>query len=315
MVLVFLLACLPSAKQDSQTTSSSSSTDSTGTTDSTGITDSTPTDSEETVSVSGLSVSASLTTVNTRDPLTLTATAEMSDGSTKDVTADATWSSSDPKVIRVTPDGMATSLSVGSATLEASYEGNSDDVTVEVKEVVTPQAGEVVINELLADAVGDPNGDGTADPVDDEFVELANHAGIAMDLSGMTLTETGQPDKPRHTFPEGTMLMPGEVLVVFGGGTPTGFQQKHCAATAAVNADSGLKLGLALNNDGDTLTLHAVDGSSVAELTYGDRIPAVDGASLVLDPEITGSRYLDHRSASPTGLTWSPCTRVDQTDF
>lgn len=309
-MLWILLACLPSTK-DSPSVTTTTTTDST-TTD----TETTDTETTTTATVTDFKVKASAKSVTTRDPLTFTATVSWSDGTETDVTADATWSSSDPTIIRVNPDGKGVTLAVGTATLQADYEEQADAVDVEVTKIVLPQAGEIVINELLADATGDPNGDGVPDPVDDEFVELANHAGITMDISGLTLVETGQPDKPRHTFAEGTILPPDGVRVVFGGGTPTGIGGKHCEAEAALNADSGLELGLALNNEGDTLSLLSFDGTVITELAYGtDKIPAADGASLVLDPEITGTRYLDHRSASGTGVTYSPCTYVDGSPF
>jgi len=71
---------------------------------------------------SGLSVGASTQ---------LKAVAEFSDGSVNDVTAMASWSSSDPSV-SVSMTGLATGVSVGSSTITASYSGNdgTDDITV-----------------------------------------------------------------------------------------------------------------------------------------------------------------------------------------
>jgi len=82
---------------------------------------------------------------------------------------------------------------------------------------------EIVINEIHADPAnnitGDANGDGTRDATDDEFIELVNAGAAAVDMSGYTLSDAFD---VRHTIPAGTILQPGDVLVVFGGGTPTG---------------------------------------------------------------------------------------------
>jgi hypothetical protein len=81
----------------------------------------------------------------------------------------------------------------------------------------------LVINEALfdppADAPGDANGDGVRDALDDEFLEIINSSSEAIDLSGYTISDASE---LRHTFPASTILQGNSVIVVFGGGTPTG---------------------------------------------------------------------------------------------
>jgi hypothetical protein len=50
-----------------------------------------------------------------------TATAMYSDGSTKDVTASSTWSSSDPTIATVSSTGLVTGVGDGTAAITASY--------------------------------------------------------------------------------------------------------------------------------------------------------------------------------------------------
>jgi uncharacterized protein len=110
----------------------------------------------------------------------------------------------------------------------------------------TAQA-EMQIAEVLADppndVSGDVNHDGTRSAIEDEFVELLNTGTSPIDLSGWTLSDAVQ---VRHTFATGTSLVPGASIVIFGGGTPRGFD------TAIAVASSGT---LSLNNHGDVVTL------------------------------------------------------------
>ncbi len=123
-----------------------------------------------------------------------------------------------------------------------------------------PGVGTIVVSEVLADpaAAADPNGDGTASTTNDEFVEIINLAGQAVNISGMTLSDaTGV----RHTFPPGTIVPSLGLVVVFAGGTPTGLFGGAIVQTAS----SGT---LGLNNGGDTLTLRS--GTTVIDtVTYG----------------------------------------------
>ncbi|HZI12283.1 MAG TPA: lamin tail domain-containing protein, partial [Myxococcus sp.] len=66
--------------------------------------------------------------------------------------------------------------------------------------------GNVLINEVL---LNEPGSD-----VNGEFVELVNAGTAAVDLSGWTVADAAS---TRHTFPAGTSLAAGGVVVVFGG--------------------------------------------------------------------------------------------------
>jgi hypothetical protein len=61
----------------------------------------------------------------------LIATARLSDGSTRDVTAVATWSSSNESVIAVSPTGLATIVGTGSADVRAAYQNVVGTMTID----------------------------------------------------------------------------------------------------------------------------------------------------------------------------------------
>jgi trypsin len=162
-----------------------------------------------------------------------------------------------------------------------------------------PGEGLLLINEVLADpgTGNDFNGDGVASTTEDEFIELINIGGADLDLSGASVSDTFG---VRGTLPDGTVLAPGQVLVIFGGGTPTGFEVPTFAFT------------LGLNNDGDSVTITAVDGTTVlAEMSYGPE--GGQDESLVREVEGEDSAFVGHTTAG--GSAASPGTRTDGTQF
>lgn len=109
----------------------------------------------------------------------------------------------------------------------------------------------VVIQEILADPPpglpGDANGDEDPDPYEDEFVELLNIGLRPVDVGGWQLSDAGAAASRRFTFPENTLLNPGQRLVLFGGGSPVGIP-------GLVFFDDG-RIGGGLRNGGDTVFL------------------------------------------------------------
>lgn len=127
------------------------------------------------------------------------------------------------------------------------------------------QAGKLVIHQVLADpppgTAGDANRDGQRRARDDEFIEIVNAGGTPLCLAGWTLEETH--GRGGHLFPLGRALAPGQAVVVFGGGVPTGnFGAEVQRATSA--------RGLDLDGAGDVLTLRDAQGSIVTRLSWGD---------------------------------------------
>ncbi|MBT8108347.1 MAG: lamin tail domain-containing protein [Gammaproteobacteria bacterium] len=169
-----------------------------------------------------------------------------------------------------------------------------------------PPSLDFVINEIHADPAsglpGDANGDGIRNFSDDEFVELVNTSASDIDVSGWTLADGAS---IRHTFPAGSIVESGCSVVVFGGNTPTG----EFGASLVQIASSG---ALGLNNSGDTVTLS--DGSISLSTSYGGA--GGNNQSLTLEPDVTGTSYVQHSTASGSGGTlFSPGTRADGSQF
>lgn len=109
-----------------------------------------------------------------------------------------------------------------------------------------------------AGPAGDFNRDGRRVGVEDEYVTLRNAGQIPLCISGWTISDARE--KWRHVFPLGTRLKPGESLVVFGGGIPTGDFDAQVQW-----ARSGQ---LSLSNDGDTIELRDAAGRLAQTVTW-----------------------------------------------
>lgn len=176
-------------------------------------------------------------------------------------------------------------------------------------------ARSLMINEFLPNpGTLDANRDGTVSSTGDEFVELVNRLGIAVDLSYWTLSDgTGV----RHTFPNPTTVPAGGSLVVFGGGNPTFFASRHASGHAQLAATGDL----GLNNSADSITLRAPDTTVVAQTSYAtadvsagrSRTAVPDGQNL---PVPAGSvDYVFHDVAPGAVGTASPGVKADGSAF
>jgi hypothetical protein len=154
--------------------------------------------------------------------------------------------------------------------------------------VVEDQLPMIVINEILASPLGDANGDGTVDAYQDEFIELYNAGGTAVDLSGWTLSDDDAPGG-EFVFPEGTTLPALGFLTLFGGGSPTGF-------SGPVFVDDG-RIGNGLSNSGDAVALRR-SGELVDQRTYGPE--GNFGESMIRLPD----GYGDWTRPSLEGFDW-----------
>ena len=172
----------------------------------------------------------------------------------------------------------------------------------------------LIINEVLYDPPsgieGDANGDGTREAQEDEFIEFVNLGGT-LDLSGYTVHDNAQ---ERHVFPQGTIIPSGGVLVLFGGGNPTGAFGNAIVQTASAGI-------LNMNNAGDFVTLYNTNGEVV--LTF-DIEPLSNNPNesytrypdLNLDPGDDGILFYQHAGIGEAlGAFFSPGTRIDGTNF
>jgi hypothetical protein len=169
-----------------------------------------------------------------------------------------------------------------------------------------------VLNEVLYDPPtdsieGDANGDGTRDANDDEFVELVNSSATSLDISGYKLYDADRLliNTANHEFPANTILNPGQAVVVFGGGTPTGNFGGSLVFAASHQV-------LNLNNSGDTLT---VKNSNDSTIFIFDVTPLSNNPneSYTRSPDLSGD-FVQHAGVNP-GVLFSPGTKSDGTDF
>ncbi|MDB9720885.1 lamin tail domain-containing protein [Winogradskyella sp.] len=160
-----------------------------------------------------------------------------------------------------------------------------------------------LINEVNYDPeaglAGDANGDGTRDANEDEFIEFYN-SGPELDLSGYTISDASA---VRHTFPAGTIIPVNGVLVVFGGGTPTGDFGGALVQTASEGQ-------INMSNGGDLVTLRDASGAEV--LTFDiNPLSGNPNESYTRSPDLTGN-FVQHASVdAANGALFSPGTRLD----
>jgi len=162
-------------------------------------------------------------------------------------------------------------------------------------------APKLVIDEILADpgSIVDANGDGAASASDDEMIELVNIGGAPLDLGGATIADGYS---VRVMLPEGTVVGPGEALVVFGGGTPQ-------PIGAGVHVTTGR---LYLNNEGDTITVYDRTSAVLARATYGGI--GAGARSIVRESELDpAAPFVPHTTVS--SLRASPGRRFDGQPF
>lgn len=139
-------------------------------------------------------------------------------------------------------------------------------------QAVAQQAPRLIVNEFLADpagdAPGDANGDGTRSGSEDEFLELANISADTLDLTGWKL---GDDEAINFTFPDGYMLPPRALLVVFGGGDVSGVPGYDAdpLVSRAFQADSSVGNGFA--NGGDYIVVQSPDGAEDMYVAYNSK--------------------------------------------
>lgn len=181
----------------------------------------------------------------------------------------------------------------------ASFVSDTKVITVQNDGDTPP----LVINEVMAAPTVDTSGDGVFEANQDEFVELVNKTIANLDISGWTVADNAQ---VRFTFPASTILLPGQAVVVFGGGTgaPTIFN-----ALAFRIGGSGLGLN---NTGGDSVTIRDNSNILVTSMSFG----ATQAASFNLSPEATfGSPYVVHTAVTNAVGNFSPGRKADTTEF
>lgn len=172
---------------------------------------------------------------------------------------------------------------------------NASDAPFTITVPSTGGTGQVLINEVL---LNEPGSD-----VSGEFVELVNTGTTAVNLSGWTVSDSSS---VRHTFPSGTSLAAGGVIVVFGGaaGIPAGTPNAVAASTGTLH----------LGNSGDTVTVKSNTGTVVDSSVFSSGLSGTDGVSANRSPDVgVGAPFVLHTALS--SLKASPGRRVNGASF
>ncbi len=190
----------------------------------------------------------------------------------------------------VTPGDDATVAGDGAATSDVAV----PDVTPAACPD-RPMAGDLVINELLADpgtqgseTVCDANQDGAVGD-GDEFVEIVNISSQSLNIGGFKIADASG---KTVRVPDGTCLAPQQVLLVFG---------KHAGGGDFGGAVVlGGTSSLSLNNTGDTVRLTSHEDALMAEVAYGSLADGDQSITRATDLDAT-SAFLRHTARSSAG--------------
>jgi hypothetical protein len=131
-----------------------------------------------------LSGSNALTAIG--DTTQLVGIASWSNGTTRDVTAEITWTSADPSVVTVSLSGLATAVGFGVASIDAKYNGTSNGGIWRVTISVTPAGTFAVAGDVREPGQGTLAGVRVLEPVSGKST-LTNQSG-AYTLSGLAGT-------------------------------------------------------------------------------------------------------------------------------
>ena len=165
-----------------------------------------------------------------------------------------------------------------------------------------------IINEVLYDPAdgiaGDANGDGTRDPLQDEFIEFFNSTAENRDISGYTISDASQ---TRHTFPQGTVVPSNGVIVVFGGGTPTGDFGGAIVQTASEGQ-------LNMNNAGDFMTIRNANNTVIQTFDIAP-LSGNPNEAYTRSPDVFGAFERHSTLTDANGSIHSPGTKLNGAAF
>lgn len=126
--------------------------------------------------------------------------------------------------------------------------------------------GGIVINEILIDPANGPgfdtDGSGTANGRD-EFIELYNTSGSAIDVGGLEFWDRGRDNW--YTVPDGTTLQAGASLTIVRSVTGSGSLPTTTGDDIALNAGFGSNV---FNNTQDNIVLYDPDADEYVQALY-----------------------------------------------
>ena len=196
-------------------------------------------------------------------------------------------------------------------TISALVGGNTDgtqEITLTIEDDDVPLVAQLILNEILYDPSnsgldGDANGDGSYAQSEDEFLEFVNLSASPLNMCGYKIfdEESLASDTPNHSIPDGTIVPAGGVLLIFGGGTPTGVFGN---AIVQISTTGDLNL----NNAGDVMYLLDSAGETLIAFDI-EPLSGNPNESYTRDPDLSGN-FVQHGSVVD-GVLFSPGTRTD----
>ncbi len=186
----------------------------------------------------------------------------------------AAWADNGDGTATITGTPPPGSVGVNSVTVTVD-DGSLNDsqtFTLDVTMAISPQYGDIVINEVLYNQRGG---------FTEEFVELYNASAGPIDLTGWNLAsqnnQAGDPLDVEFVIPAADELARPAILPA-GGFAVFWIQTRGGAETAPLAAlEFELGAGLVVDNDGDEFFLFDSAGAVVDYMEYGDRLnPAAD---------------------------------------
>jgi hypothetical protein len=156
-----------------------------------------------------------------------------------------------------TPDGQGYSLEVidplGDPDDPANWRASAALSGTPGAVTPPPATGPVLINEIMANNLGAATNGGTVP----DWIELHNSGEQEVNVSGWSLTDSGNPRK--FVLPADTTISGGGFLVVW--------------CDDATNTTPGLHAGFGLDNDGESVFLYDASTSRVDAVTFGLQLP------------------------------------------
>ena len=132
-----------------------------------------------------IAVSPASRTIAGGESVQFTATGTFTDGTTRDVTDDVEWTSSEPSVANVTPDGSATGAAPGTTTIAAAQDGVSGTASLTVTAaqlrsiVVEPAGPTILVGDTLAFRATGVLSDGTSESLAGQVAWTSGTPGVA----------------------------------------------------------------------------------------------------------------------------------------
>jgi len=200
------------------------------------------------------------------------ATATLPNGTTSNVTADSTWTSSNTNVATVSAGGLVTHRATGQTEIRATYGNVTASTTLNIAiSIPAPSGSSVVINEFATRA--------RDDQACGEFVEIRNDTSASVDVSGFRILSWNhftQQISEFATVNPGTVLAPGCHYLIISSVGANSFGVTRDQSTTGGDCPMDDEGGIALTNpQGGVIDQVGLNSSSVyKEGTALARIPA-----------------------------------------